>query len=127
MILRTNKKKWNGQSFPAPFAVLLVVLSAVALGYLWLGSRCEALGKDIKNLETEQVSLEQAHRAAHCKWDQITSAVHMDRALRRHGIVLLWPDNSQIIRIDESQAFDNLVVERGKEAMADNRRVKGLL
>lgn len=96
---RKNKKKVNGFAFPVPFAGAVVAIAVLALGYVWLGCRCEAIGRDIKKLETERAALMKKHQNEELRWAQLKSPRNIERALSRHNIVMTWPRRDQVVRL----------------------------
>ncbi len=88
--------------FPAPFASVVVVAVALALAYVWLGCRCEAAGKDIKELEKETAALGKVLLNEEYRWAWTTSPRNLEKALARHRIVMGWPRRNQIIRLAAS-------------------------
>ncbi|MDI6775108.1 MAG: hypothetical protein QME60_06910 [Verrucomicrobiota bacterium] len=92
----------DGFIFPVPFAGLLAVIAAMALWYLWLGCRCEALGKELKRLEDEKAELTKRCLNEEYKWARMKSPESIDRALARHGIVMIWPRSEQIVRLTKA-------------------------
>jgi hypothetical protein len=103
-MMRRNRKKMtmDGFIFPVPFAGLVVVISALALGYVWLGCRCEALGKELKRLETEKAELSKRWLNEEYNWTRMKSPQSIERALARHGIAMTWPRPEQIVRLTEA-------------------------
>ena len=57
MIRRNRKKRLHAFVLPAPFTVAVVAGSFLALSYIWLGCRCDSLGRDITMLEAEKIQL----------------------------------------------------------------------
>ena len=83
MIRRNRKKRRNeGYMFPAPLAGLVVVLSVLALAYVWMEARCQALGREIQALEREQMALEKQRMNARLKPKPMCNApVQLDVAI----------------------------------------------
>ena len=50
---KTMKKNQVKVPFPVLLANVLVLVAVLGLSYMWLCSRCDALGKDIKRKEAE--------------------------------------------------------------------------
>jgi hypothetical protein len=112
---RRNKKRVNGVSFPAPFAVGVLLVSCLALVYVWLGGRCEALGKELKGLETEKKELNKKLLAEEFRWARVKSPSNVEQALARHGIAMSWPRKDQIVRLsDNDMRFDQRSTEVAK-------------
>jgi hypothetical protein len=105
--LRRNRKlQSQGFLFPAREASLLVVLTAFALGYLWLCSSTEALSKQIK---VEEHELEQLRRkVAHEEvlWNDMIGPRSLRLALRKHNLDMNWPRNNQVIHIRDMALWE---------------------
>jgi len=94
---RNRKMRVDGFIFPAPFAGVLVFISVAALSYLWLCSRCDALGREIKVLEKEQVQLENKFLNEEYKWMSMKSPKNIEETLLRYGIAMTWPRRDQVV------------------------------
>lgn len=97
---KRRKQQLNGFIFPLPFAGVVVMASALALGYVWLGCQCEALGDEIKTLEAESVELNKKQLTAEYHWVRTKSPRSMEIALQRHGINMDWPRAGQVVRLE---------------------------
>jgi len=100
-MVRKNRKKQkvNGFLMPAPVASVVVMLSVLALAYIWLGTRCESVGKAIKNLESKQIILKQELSNERGKWAEMKSPRNLARALAKYGIRMSLPKSSQMVAI----------------------------
>ncbi len=98
---RRNRKrrKMAGFIFPAPFAGLMIMISVLALGYVWLGCRCESLGREIKDLEKEKDILTKKYLNEEYQWARLKSPRQIEKALQAHHIIMTWPRSDQIIRV----------------------------
>lgn len=94
-----KKQKVNGFLMPAPVASVVVMLSVLALAYIWLGTRCESVGKAIKVLESEQIILKQELSNQRGKWAEMKSPRNLALALAKHGIHMTLPKGKQIVEI----------------------------
>ena len=100
---RRNRKrtKVNGFIFPVPFAGLLVLLSILGLAYVWVGCRCEALGRELKALEFRRDALVKKYLNEEYKWTQMKSPYNIERVLNRHRIEMSWPHRHQVVRLSD--------------------------
>lgn len=105
---KKRKKQVNGFIFPVPFAGIVVMASALALGYVWLGCQCEALGDEIKTIEAARVELNKKHLTAEYRWVRTKSPRSMEIALQRHGINMDWPRAGQIVRLKHKAVLRGL-------------------
>lgn len=104
---RKNKKKVDGFVFPVPFAGLVVLFSAFALCYVWLGCRCEALGVEIKALESENDALNKKYLNEEYKWTRMKSPRNLERVLRERNIVMSWPRRDQVVRLYDTSKYQS--------------------
>jgi hypothetical protein len=107
VISRRNRKKrkLNGFMVPVHFAVVVVLVSAIALGYLWLGCRCDSLGKDIKLLEARKAELEKKYQNEEYKWMRMKSPCSIEEALTKFGIAMTWPGKEQVVRLSDRECL----------------------
>jgi hypothetical protein len=77
--------------------VVLVTLAGLGVCYLCLDASAEALGRDIKALELKREALCRHIVAEQARWSQMLAPASIDEALRRHGVVMTWPDHGQIV------------------------------
>ena len=99
MARRNRKKKVNGYIFPVPFAGLVVMVSALALTYVWLGCQCEAVGQEIKAIEEKGKELNKEFLNASYRWTRTKSPRNLETALAQHQIHMDWPQVSQVVRL----------------------------
>lgn len=95
-----KKKKVDGYLVPVPFAGVVILASALALGYVWLGCQCESMGEEIKALETTQSQLGKRYLNAEYRWVRTKSPRSLEIALQRYGISMDWPQVGQVVQID---------------------------
>lgn len=98
-----NKKRTGGGYVPGPFAVVVIVVSAAAIGYLWLDVRCETVGRELKRLESRMFEAERQYANEQYLWTQTRSPASVERALRRHNIAMTWPENSRVVHLTVSE------------------------
>jgi len=99
---RKKKKKKKNQvqvPFPVLLANILVLVAVLGLSYMWLCSRCDALGKDIKNKERELTAAQKRLVNEQDRWSYITSPANLERAIKKHRLEMVMPRESQIVRV----------------------------
>ncbi len=96
---RNRKKKVQGFVLPLPFMAGIVFASALALGYIRLGTDCDRLGQDLKALETANRNLSRRLLTEEYRWSRMNSAGNLEEALWKHGMVMGIPREDQIVRI----------------------------
>ena len=110
---RRRKRKTDGFTFPVPFAGAVIVVSVLALVYVWLGCRCESLGREIKRMESRRMELGKRYLNEEYRWTRLKSPRSLEQALERLAIPMHWPDSSQVVTVGQPD------VGRGSLAVAD--------
>ena len=80
-------------------ANVLVLVAVLGLSYMWLCSRCDALGKDIKRKEADLRAAGKRLSNEQDRWSGITSPVNLERAIRKHRLEMAMPGGSQVVKI----------------------------
>ncbi len=96
---KKNRKRVDGFVFPVPFAGGLIIIATLALAYVWMGCRCEALGREIKGLEREKTVLYKRYLNEEYRWTQMKSPRNLERVLAKHSMKMVWPRASQVVRL----------------------------
>ncbi|MDF7807939.1 hypothetical protein P4E94_10860 [Pontiellaceae bacterium B12219] len=100
---KTTKKNMKKNQVQVPFPVLLanvlVLVAVLGLSYMWLCSRCDALGRDIKSKEAELAAANKRLVSEQDRWSSITSPANLERAIRKHNLAMSMPRDSQVMRI----------------------------
>ncbi len=112
---RNRKKRVDGFIFPGSFAGVLVFASVAALSYLWLCSRCEELGREIKTLETQQVELTKKFLNEEYKWMRLKSPKSIEDSLARCGITMTWPRRDQVMWLADARIRDDNSVQSPRD------------
>lgn len=102
MFYKNRKRRTTKSAFPLHVAALLIAGATLALAYVRLGARGEALGARIKQLEQEQAEIQRQYDNELWKWEKITSPSNIEDALSRNEIVMIWPDETSIVRLEET-------------------------
>ena len=126
MAAKRKKKKMKKNQVQVPFPVLLanilVLVAVLGLSYMWLCSRCDALGKEIKRKEAELTAAQKRLVNEQDRWSGITSPANLERAIKKHGLKMTMPSEEQIVRVgyqltqDSSLAFNK---RKGLPCMGD--------
>lgn len=127
MIRRNRKKRMHGFVLPAPFAGVVVLGSLLALAYVWLGSRCDSLGRDIKTLELEKARLKRDLLSEESRWTQMKSPVNIEMILAKNNIVMTWPRKGQVVRLYESGANPEIRARKTGNALTYVKREKAVI
>jgi hypothetical protein len=102
---RVRKRVKTAAVFPAPLAGILLVVSLLALTYLWLNGRCDTLGLSIKNLERKKAELGRRIVNEEFKWSNMTSPRNMQKLLEAHGLTMTWPSEKNVVRIRRTDSI----------------------
>ena len=127
MSRKNRKKRVHGFVLPAPFAGVVVLGSLLALLYVWLGSRCDSLGRDIKALEAEKTDLKKELLNEESRWTQMKSPVSMEAALAKHHLVMTWPRRDQIVHLSASGQERDYLPTRTQSSLTYMRREKAVI
>lgn len=115
MATKRKKKKMKKNQVQVPFPVLLanvlVLVAVLGLSYMWLCSRCDALGKEIKNKERELTSAQKRLVNEQDRWSYITSPANLERAIKKYRLDMVMPREMQIVRVSY-QSSDSLAYNK---------------
>ena len=102
---RKNKKKRRLDAFviPIPIVGTIVALAGLGLLYVWLGCRCELVGRELKALEKKQRELTKKYVVEQSRWAKLKSPRTLRQTLERHGIVMGWPRRDQVVRLFDTE------------------------
>ena len=100
---KTTKKKMKKNQVQVPFPVLLanvlVLVAVLGLSYMWLCSRCDALGKEIRGKEAELVAAQKRLVNEQDRWSGITSPANLERAIGKYDLAMIMPRETQVVRV----------------------------
>jgi hypothetical protein len=127
MIRRNSKHRMHGFVLPAPFAGIVVVGVLLALAYVWLGSRCDSLGREIKSLEREGIQLKKDIVNEESRWTKMKSPANLEMVLAKHNIVMTWPRQDQIVRLHETVGRSDVPAKRTDNSLTYVKREKAVI
>jgi hypothetical protein len=93
------KKNQVKVPFPVVLANILVLVAVLGLSYMWLCSRCDALGKEIKRKESEWREVQKRYDTEQDEWSTMTSPANLERAIRKHRLRMTMPHDGQVVRV----------------------------
>ena len=96
---KNRRKRSEGLDIHAPSIAILVLAATVFLSYLWLCGKCDAMGSQIKERESELENLNRRVLTEEFKWARMKSPGNMRQYLRQHGLIMDWPDEARILRV----------------------------
>lgn len=111
---KQTKKQQVQVPFPVVLANVLVLVAVLGLSYMWLCSRCHALGKEIKAKERELREANKRLSQEQDQWTKITSYNNLERAIHKHGLGMAMPDGSRVVKVGGWAAA-------GRTARVENR------
>jgi len=116
---KTKKKKMKKNQVQVPFPVLLanvlVLVAVLGLSYMWLCSRCDSLGKEIRRKEAELVAAQKRLVNEQDRWSTITSPANLERAINKHKLLMRMPENARVVEVGSWSG-------RGQTAMTNPRQ-----
>ena len=124
---KNRKKRTAGFVFPLPVAGLLVILVMLLLFYVWLDARVQALGARLKGLEQQQAEIQKRHEVELWKWETLKSPAEIEKHLSRHKIVMVWPAEANIVRLQEPEAEGLLRKQAGGQLAQLAGRAKSVV
>ena len=89
----------SGFVIPVPLGLLLLLIAVVALSYLWLCGKCEALGHQISELEVQKKALHRKVVNEEYEWSNLTSPENMQRSLKRHKLEMDYPAPDRMVKL----------------------------
>ncbi|QBG46252.1 hypothetical protein EGM51_02095 [Verrucomicrobia bacterium S94] len=114
---KTAKKKMKQNQVQVPFPVLLanvlVLVAVMGLSYMWLCSRCDALGKEIKAKEAELARAKKRLVNEQDRWSTTTSPANLERAIKRHRLSMSMPDLSRVVEVGHWDAAARTAMNGG--------------
>ncbi len=103
---KKNRKKLNGFVFPTPVASLIIASAIVGVAYLWLSSTAEVLGGQIRDQESVRRGLHEQFQNEQYRWTRLKSPRSIEAALATYGIVMVWPQRDQVVRMSDLAVAD---------------------
>ena len=111
---RKNRKAYVKIPFPTVLASVLVFAAVFGLSYVWLCSRCDQLGQEIKRLEQVQRDTRRRLINEQDRWSNLLAPANFERALRRHGLAMSLPDERQIVRVRSGRISNEMKLAYNK-------------
>jgi len=94
---RVNVKRNARRVFPVRLLLLLTVVAAFALSYLWLCGRCQALARDLKKAEDRLAEIRRRRLNEEYKWSNLCTLRKVRDALEAFRIEMDWPGKDRVV------------------------------
>ncbi|MBI2441531.1 MAG: hypothetical protein HYV35_09185 [Lentisphaerae bacterium] len=101
MAKRNRYKRTEGFVIALPWTAFLIGGVVLMLSYVWLDAHGQALGSRIKFAEQQRAEIQKRYDLELWKWETLKSPVNIERALARHEIALVWPEEGRLVRLAE--------------------------
>jgi hypothetical protein len=99
---KTKRLDVGSKMLPGALLIPILVFAAgVALGYLWLCSRNEDIGKSIKTIEERKKDLDRRVVNEEYKWANATSPDNVRRLLKVHHLEMELPKERSVVRVTQ--------------------------
>lgn len=96
---RNYRKNVKTRLLPGWLVVVVVAAAGLGFSYLWLGARCDALGRRIKDLEKKKVEVRRLVVNEEFKWSNLTTFENITRLLKKHNLEMDWPKQNDVVRL----------------------------
>ena len=96
---RNYRKNVKTRLLPGWLVVVVVAAAGMGFSYLWLGARCDALGRRIKELEKQKVAVRRLVVNEEFKWSNLTTFENITRLLKKHNLDMDWPKQNDVVRL----------------------------
>lgn len=99
MLRENRKKKATDGAFPMRVLLILAAGAMLAIMYVWLDAKGEMLGEQIVRLERDASEAQRRYENELWKWECAISPSNIEEALRSNHIVMVWPEEANIVRL----------------------------
>jgi hypothetical protein len=99
MARQNSKKSAAGFVFPAPLAIVLVVVAGLSLCYVCLNDSTASLQRELQTLEARREGLRRKLAQEQGAWSLCLAPNNIARALQAQGLVMTWPGRDQYVRL----------------------------
>ena len=96
---RNYRKQVRTRLLPGWLVMIVVGAACFGFTYLWLGARCDALGRRIKTLEKDRVEARRQVVHEEFKWSNLTTFENITRLLKKHQLEMEWPKQADVVRL----------------------------
>ncbi|HAS83262.1 MAG TPA: hypothetical protein DCS43_11470 [Verrucomicrobia bacterium] len=104
---RNRKKRVEGNLGPVPFASFVLCMGIAGMAYVWILSRSEAIGVEIKALEAVASDLEEKHLNEELKWTRLCAPHNIERILNRNGVKMGYPTGRQVVLLADAGVWES--------------------
>ena len=94
-----HKERANGGVFPSLLVGVGVLVVGLAVLYSVSGAQYKVLQREVKELEVTHLRLQEELKKERVKWGNLKTPERLEIALYRHGTVMRYPTEHQIVRM----------------------------
>lgn len=114
MTYRRNRKKATGAAIlPWRWVGVLCGFGLIAFAYLWLLGQCDALGREIKQLEDQKAEIRKRVLNEEYRLANMKTPENIDRLLKQFGLVMGLPEPGQVVVVRERDGARPVQVAAG--------------
>jgi hypothetical protein len=96
---QNRKTIQNRPVFPVPLALILVLVTGVAFGFLWLRDQCDTMGRRIQDLEARRDEVQRQVLREEYKWSNLKSPQNIERLMAQFNLKMVWPGERDTVRL----------------------------
>ena len=96
---QNRKTIQDGPVFPVSLALILVLVTGLAFGFLWLRDRCETMGCRIQVLEDRRDEVQRQVLCEEFKWSSLKSPQNLERLMNQFDLEMVWPGERYTVRL----------------------------
>jgi hypothetical protein len=96
---QNRKTIQEGSPFPVSLALILVLVTGLAFGFLWLRDQCDTLGRRLQGLEARRVEVERQYLREESKWSNLKSPQNLERLMAHFHLTMVWPGEQYTKRL----------------------------
>ncbi|MBU1694669.1 MAG: hypothetical protein KJ726_11455 [Verrucomicrobia bacterium] len=96
---QNRKTIQDGPVFPVPLALILVLVTGVAFGFLWLRDKCDTMGRRLQDLEARRDEVQRQVLREEYKWSNLKSPQNIERLMAQFNLKMVWPGERDTVRL----------------------------
>ncbi len=84
-------------------ALILVLVTGLAFGYLWLRDQCDTTGRRLQELESRRGDLQRQILREESKWSNLKSAKNLEQLMAQFHLAMVWPGEQYTKRLSRPE------------------------